>query len=488
MDGISTTDNLRVSITHALKWSFLSEIASKAIQPLVFVVLARLLTPDDYGVVAAAAMVISFSQIFWEAGMGKAIIQYQGDRAAAANVAFWINNVLGVVVAGMLVAISGGVADRVFHDPRVALVLQVMALQVFLSASAAVHVALLQKDMQFKHLFWVRLATVAVPGLASIPLAWYGMGYWALVAGALVGQTVQVAILWKTSPWRPHWCFDWEVAKQLGRFGGWVAASGLLAWFYTWADSLIVGMYLGSHELGLYRTGNAFVAMIYGFLFGPLMPVLYSHLSSINNDRHQLNLIVSKAGAIFALISLPFGLILFELSNEIEIFIFGPNWVDIAIVIAILGVKEGLLWPISPFVEGYRAGGRPDIETKINAFGLIAFLVIYLWSIKYGLVAFLWSRLFVGILGLGINLYFMKFVMRLSLSSFIRTYYRVLFVVVFTGLVFLMAANNFQLSAFYNLLMLATSLIVLLAVIYRIEKYNSVVELKKCFLEKNLIL
>jgi O-antigen/teichoic acid export membrane protein len=230
-----------MTVGHALKWSFLSELASKAISPLVFVVVARLLTPDDYGVVAAASMVISFSQIFWEAGMGKAIIQYQGERATAANVAFWINILMGAVVAGVLVAISSLVAAHIFHDPRVTLVLRVMAAQVFLSASVAVHVALLQKDMQFKHLFWVRLATVAIPGMASIPLAWQGMVYWALVAGSVVGQVFQVAILWKTSPWRPRWRFEPAIAKQLGRFGGWVAAMGLLAWFYVWADSLIVG-------------------------------------------------------------------------------------------------------------------------------------------------------------------------------------------------------------------------------------------------------
>ena len=108
-----------MQLTHALKWSFLSEIASKAVQPLVFVELARLLTPEDYGVVAAATMVISFSQIFLEAGMSKALIQYQGVRFAAANAAFWINIALGILVAGVLVAISSLVADHIFHDPRV---------------------------------------------------------------------------------------------------------------------------------------------------------------------------------------------------------------------------------------------------------------------------------------------------------------------------------------------------------------------------------
>ena len=100
--------------------------------------------------------------------------------------------------------------------------------------------------MGFKKLFWVRFTTVSLPGLASIPLALNGMGYWALVAGTLVGQLVQVMMLWRTSHWRPAFNFDIQIAKEMGRFGAWVGTSGLLAWFYVWADSLIVGMYLGT--------------------------------------------------------------------------------------------------------------------------------------------------------------------------------------------------------------------------------------------------
>lgn len=394
-----------MSVRHALKWSFLSELASKAVQPLVFVILARLLTPEDFGVVAAATMVISFSQIFWEAGMGKAIIQYQGDRVAAANAAFWVNNALGVVVVGALVAISGWVADRIFHDPRVALVLWVMALQVFLSASVSVHVALLQKDMQFKHLFWVRLATVAVPGLASIPLAWYGMGYWALVAGTLVGQAVQVAILWKTSPWRPRWSFDPAVAKRLGRFGGWVAASGLLAWFYLWADSLIVGMYLGSHELGLYRTGNAFVMMVYGFLFGPLMPVLYSHLSGIQYDRERVKKNLFKVIKIITFISIPIAILVYANAPLIAEVVFGAKWQGVELVVAVMALTHGYAWVVGANGEAYRAVGAPAYETKIMAFALLFYIFGYWLSIQHSFEVFLWTRLGLALATLSIHFF-----------------------------------------------------------------------------------
>ena len=381
-----------MSLIHALKWSFLSEIVSKAIQPAVFVVLARLLTPEDYGVMASAAMVISFSQIFWEAGMAKALIQYQGDRMAAANVAFWINIFLGLVVAGVLVAIAAPVAEHIFHDPRVSPVLRVMAFQIFLSALVSVHVALLKKDLRFKHLFWVRLATVALPGMASIPLAWQGYGYWSLVAGNIVGQLFQVGLLWRTSPWRPRAGFDQSVACHLGRFGSWVALSGLLSWFYGWADSLIVGMYLGTHDLGLYRTGNAFVLMIYGFLFGPLMPVLYSHLSGIQADRERVRQTLFKTIQILTLIAIPIAFLVYANSRFIADVVFGERWLGVELVIGVLALMHGYAWVVGANGEAYRAVGTPSSETKIMAFSLAFYMIGYWLSIQQGLEAFIWAR------------------------------------------------------------------------------------------------
>ncbi|MEM9089112.1 MAG: lipopolysaccharide biosynthesis protein [Cyanobacteria bacterium P01_F01_bin.53] len=403
----------------ALKWSFLSEIAAKAVQPLVFVVLARLLTPEDYGVVASATMVISFSQMFWEAGMGKAIIQYQGERNIAANAAFWVNNALGIVVAGTLVAISGVVANRIFHDMRVAPVLKVMALQVFLAASASIHKALLQKDMNFKNLFWVRLTTVVMPGLFSIPLAVYGMGYWALVAGTLTGQIVQVAMLWKMSPWKPSFNFDVETAKQLVGFGGWVAGAGLLGWFYIWADSLVVGMNLGAHDLGVYRIGNAFVFMIFSFIVGPIMPVLYSGLSTRTRSKSNwksVTLVIQKA---LFMISLPIGLALFVFGNKVPL-ILGGQWTDASIVIQLLGLMQGLSWLMGVNDEIYKSMGRPDISTKIMGIALIYHIPAYYIGSQYGLKEFLLVRVGLQLVSEIVHFLYLKMTLDISFLKVVK--------------------------------------------------------------------
>ena len=408
-----------MSLTHALKWSFLSELASKAISPIVFVVLARLLTPEDFGVMSSALMVISFSQIFWEAGMGKALIQRQTDTDEAANVAFWINMCLGVVIAGLLFITAEPIARIFFHDVRVIAVIQVMTIQVFLGAVSSVHTALLQKEMGFKKLFWVRFATVSLPGLASIPLAWNGMGYWALVVGTLVGQAAQVMMLWNMSHWRPKLTFHIQVAKELGRFGAWVGAYGLLAWFYIWADSLIVGMYLGSHDLGLYRTGNQVVAMIYGTMFGPLTVVLYSHLVKIGNDKQMLREVAVKLIKTLTFIAIPVGMIIFSMADLLGDVLFDEKWKGVGIVIGVMALMHSYGWIVGMNGEFYRAMGKPSYETIITATTLIIYLLAYLYSIKFGFYTFIWTRFSLSLGALFLHLLVIRKILSLPLKPII---------------------------------------------------------------------
>ena len=409
-----------MSLTRALKWSFLTEITSKAIQPIIFIVLARMLTPEDFGVMSAAVMVIVFSQIFWEAGMGKALIQRQTDIDKAANAAFWINIALGLLMAAILYAAAEPLAQFIFHDDRVTLVVQVMTLQVVLGSMTSVHTSLLQKNMGFRKLFWVRFATVSLPGLASIPMAWHGMGYWALVAGTLAGQTLQVILLWRTSAWRPTRSFDKGVARDMGRFGAWVSLSGLLAWFYIWADSLIVGMYLGSHELGLYRTGNLVATMIFALIFGPITPVLYSHLSRMKAEAEQLTTSIEWIIKALTLIAIPVGFIVFALAAHIEAALFDDKWQGISLVIGAMALMHGFSWVAGMNGEFYRAMGKPSRETIVTAASLALYITAYIASVQFGFEAFVWTRTGLAVLVLFFHLLVLRHVATIRLSAIIR--------------------------------------------------------------------
>jgi len=406
-----------MSIAHALKWSFLSEMATRAVQPVVFIVLTRLLTPEEFGVMTAALMVIAFSQIFWEAGMGKALIQRQTDFEAAANAAFWTNLALGILIACLLYFLSNNISILFFKDSRVAAVLQIMTLQVLFGALSSIQTAILQKDFGFKKLFWVRLTTIGVPGLASIPLAWNGFGYWSLVTGTLIGQALQVIVLWHMSPWRPKLEFDRRVTKEMLKFGSWVGATGLLVWFYAWADSLIVGHYLGSGDLGLYRTGGQFPSMIFVLLFGPILPVLYSMLSKLGNDPSRQSTIAATAISTLTLVSIPIAITLFAYSKIIEDVIFGQAWAGIGMIIGAMALMHGFSWIVGMNGEFYRAMGKPSYETIVTGGSLAIYLFVYILTINIGLEVFVWARTFLAIGALVIHVLLLKHITNINITK-----------------------------------------------------------------------
>jgi O-antigen/teichoic acid export membrane protein len=391
--------SLRAAAFGAFKWSLLGEIASRSIGPIVFIALARLLRPEDFGVVAAATVAVSFSQVFWDAGLARALIQRPDDDSAAADAVFWIN--LGLGIALMLVLMCGaGPLAMFFGDQRIAAVLRVLALQLPLAAVCSVFTALMYRRFAFRQLFWVRLATGAAPGLAAVPLALYGWSYWSLVAGVLTGQVLQLALLRSATRWRIERKIDRAVAVQLLSFGKWSAASGLLGWLYGWLDAIVVGHYLGSHDMGLYRTGNTFVTLTFGLIFSPLLPVLYSLFSRAQYDLSRLRAALAMVVHAIALISVPVGLGLLSARSELAGIVFGQQWSGIGLVIGFLGISHAIGWIAGANGELYRAIGKPQVEAFVMLVMLALYVPTYLLAIRRGLEPFLWARIGLSALAL----------------------------------------------------------------------------------------
>lgn len=393
---------------HALKWSFLADVIARILQPLMFLFLARLLTPEDFGVMTAALMVICFSQIFWEAGLGKALIQRQESVTQAANVVFWSNVCLGIVISTLLVFGASAIARIFFQDGRVTAVVQVMTLQVVFGSACGVHTALLQREFEFKKLFWVRLVSVGLPNLVAIPFALVGWGYWALVGGALMGQFLQLVILWHICDWRPTLKFDWQVAKEMSGFGFWVVISGVLLWFYMWVDSLIVGRFLSSHELGIYRMGNQVAIMVFAILLEPVTPILYSYLSKMKQDKQRLKSAMEKLIKLITFMAIPLAFIIFSLSDLGASVFLDEKWAGIGSVVGVMALLHGFSWVVGMNSEAYLAYGKPLYDALVMAICLPLFLIVFWYSIQQSFEFFVWSRLGVGFLALILHLYMLQ--------------------------------------------------------------------------------
>jgi len=375
----------------SLTWSFLAEAVSRLAGPLVLLLLARFLTPTDFGVVAAATVIISFSHIFWEAGLAKTLIQAREEIHEAATTAFWLNLLASVAVAAAISA-SADLVGWFFRDPRVTAATRLLALQVPLTAVGSVHAALLQRDFRFRDLFVVRLVTSVAPAAVSVPLAIAGGRHWALIAGLLASQAAGSVSLWWASRWRPSFRIDWSRARTLWRFSRWVMVTSLLVWLYGTLDAIVVGRYLGPHEMGLFRVGSLVLTLLFGCFFDALLPVLYSLLSAGNADVLWFRQTFQSVIHFLWISAVPLGFLVWTLAWRMEALFFGPQWQGLGHVIAWLALMHGFSWVVGANGEAYRATGKPHGETGVMLATLTLYLVGYMLSVRHGLLCFVRIR------------------------------------------------------------------------------------------------
>lgn len=201
------SESITTKVTYSVKWSILTEAVSRTASPLIFVILARFLTPEDFGVMATAMMIISFAQMFWDAGLSKTLIQINENYEDAAHVVFWTSAVTSIFIYLILFFAAPWLAIF-FNSPNSATVLRVLSLQIVIASLSTTQQTLFTRDFDFRRLFLIKLASAFIPGFFSIPLALYGHGIWALVAGSLSGQILNLILLWYYSEWQPKWYYN----------------------------------------------------------------------------------------------------------------------------------------------------------------------------------------------------------------------------------------------------------------------------------------
>jgi O-antigen/teichoic acid export membrane protein len=390
--------------TESVKWAFLGDLLPKALQPLLTIVLARLLTPSDFGIIGIATLAITLARMVESMGLNQALIQTDEDVEEAANVVFWSNLALSGLLY-VIVFLTAPLAADFFAEPRVTLVLRVMGLQLVLSAFDDVQEALLRRNFRFRQLVGRRLIPALTPALVGIPLAIAGFGYWSLVAGTLTGTALGVVLLWKVSGWRPHLSFKLALSRNLFSFGGLVTAELLLGWLLASGDSVIAGHYLGVRDLGLYRVGLTIVALIFGAILQPLSIVAYPALSQLQSDQSAMRQSFFSLSSLLAVIVLPIAVGLSMVAVPISKVVLGQNWQGVEVPLQILAIMPGLSYLVLLHPDLYRAAGRPDITPKFFAVAILLYLPAYILAAPHGLMVFCLARAAVGIVTMPVHFF-----------------------------------------------------------------------------------
>ena len=411
-------DNLDRRVVQATKWSAVTEVMARLVSPVASIILARVLAPEAFGVVATLAMVIAFAEIFTDAGFQKYLVQHEfadeADREQSTTVAFWSNLVMSLVIWGVIALFSEPIVSLV-GSPGMGLVLTVACVSIPLTAFSSIQTALFKRDLDFRTLFKARLAAVLVPLLVTVPLAFLLRSYWALVIGTIVQNAVSALLLTVFSKWKPRFFYSFDKLREMLSFSVWSMVEAVSIWLTSYADIFIVGRALDQHYLGLYKTSISIVTQILGLVIGATTPVLFSALSKLQSDEGEFKELFFKFQKYVALLVIPLGVGMFFYSDLVTRLLLGEQWMETAGFIGLWALTGAFVIVLSHYSsEVYRAKGRPKLSVLAQVLHIVVLLPAVLIAVRYGYRPLYITRSLVRLEMIVVNLVIMYAVVKIS--------------------------------------------------------------------------
>ena len=417
-------DKLNGKVAKATKWSGITTIVSRLISPITSMVLARLLTPEAFGVVATLTMIISFAELFTDAGFQKYLIQHEFkddiDKDESTNVAFWSNFTMSIIIWCIIIVFADPLATLV-GNPGLGHVLIIACVSIPIAAFSSIQMALYRRDLDFKTLFKVKLVSLLMPLVVTIPLAFWLRSYWALIIGSIAQHSVNAIILTYFSPWKPRRYYSFAKLKEMLSFTIWSLCEAVSIWLTMYVDVFIVGTMLSQHYLGLYKTSTTVVAQITTLITTATTPVLFSSLSRLQNDDVAFQNMFFKFQKIVGMLVIPIGFGIFCFSDFITDIYLGSQWTEAAGFIGIWGLISALTIVLSHYCsEVYRAKGRPKLSVLGQWLHIIVLWPVILIFVKYGFETLYMARSLVRIEGILVNLLIMYFCIHFPIWKMFR--------------------------------------------------------------------
>jgi PST family polysaccharide transporter len=406
-------NNFNKKVAKATKWSGITTLLSRLISPISSMVLARLLTPEAFGVVTTMAMIISFADLLTDAGFQKYLIQHEFkddvDRNESTNVAFWSNFIMSLLLWGVIIVFADPLAALV-GNPGLGHVLIIACVAIPLAAFSSIQMALYRRDLNFKTLFKIRLVSLFIPLVVTVPLAFWLRSYWALVFGNIFRHTINAILLTYFSPWKPRFFYSFAKLKEMLSFSLWSLAEAISIWMTMNFDIFIVGTMLNQHYLGLYKISTTTVAQIVTIITASTTPVLFSSLSRLQNDDNSFQKLFFKFQKLIGMLVIPIGFGIFCFSDFITDIYLGSQWTEASGFIGLWGLMSALTIVLSHYCsEVFRAKGRPKLSVLCQWLHIIALWPVIIIFVKYGFQTLYMARSLVRIQGIIVGLSIMYF-------------------------------------------------------------------------------
>ena len=308
------------------------------VQLAATILLARLLDPDDFGLVAIVLAMVGIAPLLVDLGTSEATVQTTTVTQPDISALFWLNLSLGAA-ATLLFASASGFLARLFHEPALAKIALVSSLTFVLTGLVIQHYALLRRAMDFRRIAMIDMAANVVSSIVAVAMAYTGWDYWALVAKPILTSMLSVVGVWFSCRWVPGRPIITPEVKRMVRFGLGVPGFTLTDYIAKSADRVALGYFYGSGPLGYFQNASLFYSNLLGILTEPLHTVAVSGLSKLKDDPAALKRSWAAALSALCFVSAPAFAILAVTGNDIIVILLGPKWAPAGPLLCVFGLR-----------------------------------------------------------------------------------------------------------------------------------------------------
>lgn len=475
-------ENLKKKTVSGMIWSALQRFGTMGISFVSNIVLARLLTPDDYGCIGMLAIFITVSNTFVDGGFGSALIQKKEPTQKDYSTIFWLNLFMSVVIYGILY-ISAPAVSRFYDIPLLSSVLRVQGIVLIINALNIVQTNQLRKSINFKRLAVIYIASQIVGAVCAIVLAYMGWGVWAWVAQQIIASSITSVILWVMNRWLPQLCFSFDSFKQLFSFGGFILASNLINTFCNNVQGLLIGKFFNPAILGYYTQAYKLEDVASHSISSVVDQVAYPVFSKVQSDNDGLKNVIYRLILLIAYVAFPMMLILVLIAEPLIGLLYGEKWLpsvpyfQIICIGGIAGCLQGVTYlAIASIGKSKELFLWTIIKRGLGMILLIAGMVLFgMNGLLWGFVLSCWSVTF-------INAYLVSKYIKYGLWQQIKDVLPIILISSMVFIITLVIANKLTLGGYMYIvlvLLIYISMYLLLSSVVKLQAYSFIKEIVK---------
>lgn len=400
-------NSLKKKTVSGMLWKFAENGLNHMIHFVVSIVLARMLVPDDYGIIALVSVFITLCDKLVVSGFATSLIQKKDADNTDFSTVFWFSFCVALVLYAVLYASAPWIADFYDSYDRSMLipVIRVMGLQVIMVSVNSVQNAYVSKTMQFKRFFWSTLGGNLLSAAVGITMAWKGFGVWALVAQYLLKMFGGMSVIWFTVKWRPILTFSRERFRALYNFGWKIFTASIIKVIYNDLRSLVIGKFYSSADLAFYNRGQSFPQLIESNITGTIDSVFFPAMSHAQSSKEAMRSMLRRTIQISTFILTPLLVGMAAVAEPLVIVLLTEKWLPCVFYLQILSLSFVTAPVEIENLQAIKALGRSDIVLKLEIIKRSVGIVLLIASVPFGVEAIAISLLISNLISAVLNAY-----------------------------------------------------------------------------------